>query len=28
VNLYDFIVAVRDDVVSGVWRVEARGALG
>jgi D-serine deaminase-like pyridoxal phosphate-dependent protein len=28
VNLYDFIVADRDDVVSGVWRVEARGALG
>ncbi|HSC23310.1 MAG TPA: DSD1 family PLP-dependent enzyme [Casimicrobiaceae bacterium] len=28
VNLYDFIVAVRNDVVSAVWRVEARGALG
>ena len=28
VNLYDWIVAVRDGVVEGVWPVEARGALG
>jgi len=28
VNLYDFIVAVRDGVVEDVWPIEARGALG
>ena len=28
VNLYDFIVAVRDGIVEAVWPVEARGALG
>ncbi|MEO8536797.1 MAG: DSD1 family PLP-dependent enzyme [Betaproteobacteria bacterium] len=28
VNLYDWIVAVRDGVVAAVWPVEARGALG
>ncbi|HEX6138254.1 MAG TPA: DSD1 family PLP-dependent enzyme [Casimicrobiaceae bacterium] len=28
VNLYDWIVAVRDGVVEAVWPVEARGALG
>ncbi len=28
VNLYDFIVAVRDGIVAGVWPIEARGALG
>jgi D-serine deaminase-like pyridoxal phosphate-dependent protein len=28
VNLYDWIVAVRNGVVEGVWPVEARGALG
>jgi len=28
VNLYDWIVAVRDGVVEGVWPIEARGALG
>ena len=27
-NLYDFIVAVRDGVVTDVWPIEARGALG
>lgn len=28
VNLYDFLVAVSNDVVKGIWRIEARGALG
>ena len=28
VNLYDFLVAVRDGVVEAVWPIEARGALG
>ena len=28
VNLYDFIVAVRDGRVANVWPIEARGALG
>jgi D-serine deaminase-like pyridoxal phosphate-dependent protein len=28
VNLYDFIVGVRNDVVEVVWPIEARGALG
>lgn len=28
VNLYDFIVAVSNDVVKGIWRIDARGALG
>jgi D-serine deaminase-like pyridoxal phosphate-dependent protein len=28
VNLYDFLVAIRDGVVKAVWRIEARGALG
>ena len=28
VNLYDWIVAIRDGVVDAVWPVEARGALG
>ena len=28
VNLYDFLIAVRAGLVAGVWRVEARGALG
>src|SRR4051812_17749023 len=28
VNLYDWIVALRNGVVEGVWSVEARGALG
>ena len=28
VNLYDWIVAVREGVVEAVWPVEARGALG
>ena len=28
VNLYDWIVAVRGVRVEGVWRIEARGALG
>lgn len=28
VNLYDFLVAVRAGIVAGVWRIEARGALG
>ncbi|HET8875185.1 MAG TPA: DSD1 family PLP-dependent enzyme, partial [Casimicrobiaceae bacterium] len=28
VNLYDYLVAVRDGVVEGVWPIEARGALG
>jgi D-serine deaminase-like pyridoxal phosphate-dependent protein len=28
VNLYDFIVAVSNDVVKDVWRIDARGALG
>jgi D-serine deaminase-like pyridoxal phosphate-dependent protein len=28
VNLYDFLVAVRDGRVANVWPIEARGALG
>jgi D-serine deaminase-like pyridoxal phosphate-dependent protein len=28
VNLYDWIVALRNGVVEGVWPIEARGALG
>jgi D-serine deaminase-like pyridoxal phosphate-dependent protein len=28
VNLYDYIVAVRDGTVAALWPVEARGALG
>jgi D-serine deaminase-like pyridoxal phosphate-dependent protein len=28
VNLYDYFVAVRGDVVEDVWPIEARGALG
>ena len=28
VNLYDYIVAVRDGIVAALWTIEARGALG
>jgi D-serine deaminase-like pyridoxal phosphate-dependent protein len=28
VNLYDYLVAVRNGIVEGVWPIEARGALG
>ena len=28
VNLYDFLVAIRDGIVEGIWPIEARGALG
>ena len=28
VNLYDYLVAVRNGTVDAVWPIEARGALG